>query len=62
MNRTYQRALAVGWTVVAITAAICVPLRLVELHTAHRSAGATHAVDSEQSPALPHVRLAQAED
>ncbi|MBB5860210.1 hypothetical protein [Xanthomonas arboricola] len=62
MSRIYQRALAVGWTVVAITAAICVPLRLAELHAAHRSAGATHVVDSEQAPALPHVRLAQAED
>ncbi|WP_115562369.1 hypothetical protein [Xanthomonas arboricola] len=62
MSRTYQRTLAVGWTVVAITAAICVPLRLVELHAAHRSAGATQVVTSEQSPALPHVRLAQAAD
>ncbi|WP_275548343.1 hypothetical protein [Xanthomonas arboricola] len=62
MSRIYQRSLAVGWTVVAITAAICVPLRLAELHAAHRSVGATRAVASGQWPALPHVRLAQAED
>ncbi|MBB3822269.1 hypothetical protein FHT03_001048 [Xanthomonas arboricola] len=62
MSRTYQRALAIGWTLLAITAAICVPLRLAELHAVHRSAQAHRAVASEQTAALPLARLAQAKD
>ncbi|WP_115528083.1 MULTISPECIES: hypothetical protein [Xanthomonas] len=62
MSRTYHRALAIGWTVVAIMAATCVPLRLAELHAAQRTANPPVVADGAQAPALPHVRLAQSED
>ncbi|MBV6851695.1 hypothetical protein [Xanthomonas euvesicatoria] len=62
MSRRYQRALALGWTLVAIAAAVCVPLRLAEIHAAQGSAVAQPALATEQKAPLPHVRLARAED
>ncbi|CAD1788727.1 hypothetical protein XSP_001040 [Xanthomonas euroxanthea] len=62
MSRTYQRTLAAGWAVVAILAAVCIPLRLAEIHSAHRSGGTHRTYADEQRPALPHVRLARAQD
>ncbi|AZM72871.1 hypothetical protein C9397_14445 [Xanthomonas vasicola pv. vasculorum] len=62
MSRLYERAIALGWTLVAIAAAVCVPLRLAEIHAAQRSAVAQPAVVTEQKASLPHVRLARAED
>ncbi|MBV6799791.1 hypothetical protein [Xanthomonas euvesicatoria] len=62
MSRLYQRALALGWTLVAIAAAVCVPLRLAEIQASQRSAVAQPTVATEQKASLPHVRLAQAED
>ncbi|HHZ56499.1 hypothetical protein [Xanthomonas vasicola] len=62
MSRLYERALALGWTLVAIAAAVCVPLRLAEIHAAQHNPVAQPAVAAEQKPSLPHVQLARAED
>ncbi|NYH49404.1 hypothetical protein [Xanthomonas arboricola] len=62
MSRTYQRTLAAGWAVVAILAAVCIPLRLAEIHAAHRNADTHRTYADNQRPALPHVRLARARD
>ncbi|KUF35090.1 hypothetical protein AO826_20535 [Xanthomonas phaseoli pv. manihotis] len=62
MSRRYQRAVAAGWAAVAVMAVVCIPLRLAELHAAHRSASTHRTYAGEQRPALPHVRLARAQD
>ncbi|MBB4722726.1 hypothetical protein [Xanthomonas euvesicatoria] len=62
MSRLYQRALALGWTLVAIAAAVCVPIRLAEIHAAQDNVVAQPAVATAQKAPLSHVRLARAED
>ena len=62
MSRLYQHALALGWTLVAMAAAVCVPIRLAEIHAAQRNVDAQPAVVTEQKASVPHVRLARAED
>ena len=48
MSRLYQHALALGWTLVAMAAAVCVPIRLAEIHAAQRNVDAQPAVVTEQ--------------